>query len=58
MRYSDPLFNDATYFGLVKEDGKTEDSTCLDLKLLKFTSINYGDPTQVTDLTLTSSSNS
>jgi hypothetical protein len=44
LRYSDPLYNDATYFGLVKEDGKTEDSTCLDLKLWKFTSSTYADP--------------
>lgn len=44
LRYYDSLFNDAKYWGLTKEDGKTLDSTCLDLKLWKFTSSNYSDP--------------
>lgn len=58
LRYSDvDLYNDATYFGLVKEDGKTDATTCLDLKLWKFTSNTYSDPVQVTDLPITSSNN-
>ena len=58
LRYSDvDLFNDATYFGLVKEDGKADTTTCLDLKLWKFTSNTYSDPVQVTDLPITNSNN-
>ncbi|CAD8105098.1 unnamed protein product [Paramecium primaurelia] len=58
LRYSDvDLFNDATYFGLVQEDGKTAAQTCLDLKLWKFTSNAYSDPTQITDLPITPSNN-
>ncbi|CAK68444.1 unnamed protein product (macronuclear) [Paramecium tetraurelia] len=58
LRYSDvDLFNDATYFGLVQEDGKTAATTCLDLKLWKFTSNTYSDPVQVTDLPITASNN-
>ncbi|CAD8210720.1 unnamed protein product [Paramecium pentaurelia] len=58
LRYSDvDLFNDATYFGLVQEDGKTAATTCLDLKLWKFTSNAYSDPVQVTDLPITPSNN-
>ncbi|CAD8126213.1 unnamed protein product [Paramecium sonneborni] len=58
LRYSDvDLFNDPTYFGLVKEDGKPEATTCLDLKLWKFTSNTYSDPVQVTDLPITSTNN-
>ncbi|CAD8211799.1 unnamed protein product [Paramecium octaurelia] len=58
LRYSDvDLYNDPTYYGLVKEDGKSADQVCLDLKLWKYTSNSYSDPQQVTDLTITSSNN-
>ncbi|CAD8196860.1 unnamed protein product [Paramecium octaurelia] len=58
LRYSDvDLFNDPKYFGLVQEDGKTPETTCLDLKLWKFTSNTYSDPVQVTDLPITNSNN-
>lgn len=58
LRYSDvDLFNDKTYFGLVKEDGKPEASTCLDLKLWKYTSNTYSDPEIVNDLPITPSNN-
>ncbi|CAK64602.1 unnamed protein product (macronuclear) [Paramecium tetraurelia] len=58
LRYNDDdLFTDVTYFGLVKEDGKSADEVCLDLKLWQYTSNKYSDPVQVTDLTITSSTN-
>ncbi|CAD8211121.1 unnamed protein product [Paramecium octaurelia] len=58
LRYSDvDLFNDPTYFGLVQEDGKTAATTCLDLKLWKFTSNSYSDASLVTDLPITASNN-
>ncbi|CAK92781.1 unnamed protein product (macronuclear) [Paramecium tetraurelia] len=58
LRYSDvDLFNDPTYFGLVQEDGKKAETTCLDLKLWKFTSNTYSDPVQVTDLPITNENN-
>ena len=44
LRYSDSMYNDATYWGLTKEDGKAADATCLDLKLWKFTNSSYADP--------------
>ncbi|CAD8211781.1 unnamed protein product [Paramecium octaurelia] len=52
------LFNHPIYFGLVKEDGKTEDQVCLELKLWQYTSSTFDNPVQVTDLTITPSSNS
>ncbi|CAK64605.1 unnamed protein product (macronuclear) [Paramecium tetraurelia] len=59
LRYSDAdLFNDPIYFGLTKEDGKTEDQVCLDLKLWRYTSNKYSDPLKVTDLTIIPSNNS
>lgn len=58
LRYSDvDLFNDPTYYGLVKEDGKTADTVCLELRLSKYTSNSYSDPSLVTDLVLTPSNN-
>ncbi|CAD8125406.1 unnamed protein product [Paramecium sonneborni] len=59
LRYSDEkLFNDPMYFGLVQEDGNPEENTCLDLKLWKFSSNQYSNPIQITDLPITSSNNS
>lgn len=43
------MSTDATYFGLTQEDGKTPETTCLDLKLWKY-SDNFGDPVEITDL--------
>ncbi|CAD8204231.1 unnamed protein product [Paramecium pentaurelia] len=55
VRYSDvEFFDDPIFFGFVKEDGKTEDTVCLELKLFKFTS-NYS--VEVKDLPITSSKN-
>ncbi|CAD8121575.1 unnamed protein product [Paramecium sonneborni] len=57
LRYSDVKFyNDAKYFGLVQEDGKTPEDTCLDLKLYRFSSNTYSDKSEVTTLKLTHSS--
>jgi hypothetical protein len=37
LRYSDvDYFNDATFKGLVTQDGKAPETTCLDMKLYKF----------------------
>ncbi|CAD8204227.1 unnamed protein product [Paramecium pentaurelia] len=58
LRYSDvDLFNDPKYFGLVQEDGKSAEETCLDLKLFKYTSNLYADGVEVTDLKITPSNN-
>ncbi|CAD8211787.1 unnamed protein product [Paramecium octaurelia] len=58
LRYSDvDRFNDLKFFGLVQEDGKKADETCLDLKLYKFTSNQYADGIEVTDLPITPSNN-
>ncbi|CAD8195950.1 unnamed protein product [Paramecium pentaurelia] len=58
IRYSDvELFNDATYFGLVQQDGKTPEQTCLDMKLYKYTTETYSDKSEVTTLEITSSNN-
>ena len=55
VRYSDvEFFDDPIFFGFVKEDGKTEDTVCLELTLLTFTS-NYS--VEVKDLPITSSKN-
>lgn len=42
LRYSDDVYyNDPKYKGLTKEDGISNDLTCLDLKLLKFPDSTY-----------------
>ncbi|CAD8115986.1 unnamed protein product [Paramecium sonneborni] len=58
LRYSDKdLFNDPIFFGLVKEDGKTAETVCLELRLYKFSSKDFKNPVQVSDLPLTASNN-
>jgi hypothetical protein len=44
LLYSDPLFDDEIYWGLSQEDGKTIESTCLNLKLWKFSSSSFDNP--------------
>lgn len=57
LRYSDvEFYNDEKFKGLVKEDGIPQTSTCLEMKLFKFTSNSYADPIQVTDLKISNSS--
>ncbi|CAD8187225.1 unnamed protein product [Paramecium octaurelia] len=50
IRYPNAYFISSDYFGLVQEDGRTAQTTCLDLKLLQFTSNSYCNPVQITDL--------
>jgi hypothetical protein len=47
-------YSNTTTFGFVTEDGKTPETTCLDLRLLKF-GVNFTNPANVTDLAITSS---
>ncbi|CAD8124867.1 unnamed protein product [Paramecium sonneborni] len=56
LRYSDvDLFSNLTYYGFVKEDGKPQESTCLDLKLYKYTSNSYSDAIEIKNFAITSS---
>lgn len=42
MKYWDDIyFDDPVYFGLIQEDGKSPESTCLDMKIFKFSNNDY-----------------
>ncbi|CAD8113137.1 unnamed protein product [Paramecium sonneborni] len=54
IRYSDyEQFNDAQFYGLVEQDGKPLEKTCLDMKLYHYTSEQYKDKREVTTFKIT-----
>ncbi|CAD8204225.1 unnamed protein product [Paramecium pentaurelia] len=57
VKYTDILFDDPLYFGLVQEDGKQPETTCLKLKVLSFTDTHHQSSKQLSDLKITTSNN-
>lgn len=58
LRYSDfDYFDDPKFKGLVIEDGKTLESTCIDMKLLKNVTNDFSGEVENNDFTITQSEN-
>ncbi|CAK58766.1 unnamed protein product (macronuclear) [Paramecium tetraurelia] len=58
VNYIDALFEDPIYFGLVVEDGKKPETTCLKLKVLYVSKVDHQSSYLISDLPIISSNNS